>query len=136
MKKVFWYIVGMFCLGMAYVGLVTPGIPFSIFLVMAAYAFSKSSDRMHNWIYSHKRFGPFLTNWKEYRVFPTKMKYVMIFVMSSTLLFTYVSTGNIAAVTYSGIFMLLVAIWAWRYPSSIEEYNTRKQNGKKIAWLQ
>ena len=61
MKKIFWYIVGMFCLGMAYVGMVTPGIPFSIFLVMAAFAFSKSSDKMHNWIYNHKKFGPFLT---------------------------------------------------------------------------
>lgn len=136
MKKVFWYIVGMFCLGMAYVGLVTPGIPFSIFLVMSAYAFSKSSDKMHDWIYNHKRFGPFLTNWKEYRVFPTKMKYTMVLVMSSTLLFTYVSTGNIAAVLYSGIFMLLVALWAWKFPGSVEEYNIRKQNGKKITWLQ
>jgi len=78
MKKVFWYIAGMFNLGMAYIGLVTPGIPFSIFLVMAAFCFSKSSERMHNWIYNHKIFGPFLTNWKDKRIFPKKMKYVMI----------------------------------------------------------
>jgi hypothetical protein len=31
--------------------------------------------------------------------------------------------------------MALVAIWAWKYPSSVEEYNHRKENGKKIAWL-
>lgn len=133
-KKV-WLLFGIIFLGMAYIGLILPGIPFSIFLVMAAFAFSKSSDKMHNWIYNHKKFGPFLTNWKEYRVFPKKMKYVMILVMTSTLVFTYVTTGNIMAVVYSGSFMLLVAIWAWRYPSSIEEYNYRKQNGKKIAWI-
>jgi uncharacterized membrane protein YbaN (DUF454 family) len=135
MKKVFWYIAGMFNLGMAYIGLVTPGIPFSIFLVMAAFCFSKSSERMHNWIYNHKIFGPFLTNWKDKRIFPKKMKYVMVLMMASTVILTYIFTGNLNAVLYSGLFMALVAIWAWKYPSSVEEYNHRKENGKKIAWL-
>ena len=135
MKKVFWYIAGMLSLGMAYIGLVTPGIPFSIFLVMAAFCFSKSSERMHNWIYNHKIFGPFLTNWKDKRIFPKKMKYVMVLMMASTLVLTFVFTGNLTAVLYSGLFMALVAIWAWKFPGSVEEYNHRKENGKKIAWL-
>lgn len=135
MKKAFWYVAGMLSLGMAYIGIVTPGIPFSIFLVMAAFCFSKSSERMHNWIYNHKIFGPFLTNWKDKRIFPKKMKYVMVLMMASTLVLTFVFTGNLTAILYSGIFMALVAIWAWKYPSSIEEYNYRKENGKKIAWL-
>lgn len=135
MKKVFWYIAGMLSLGMAYIGLVTPGIPFSIFLVMAAFCFSKSSERMHNWIYNHKIFGPFLTNWKDKRIFPKKMKYVMVLMMASTLILTFVFTGNLNAVLYSGLFMALVAIWAWKFPGSVEEYNHRKENGKKIAWL-
>lgn len=135
MKKVFWYIAGMLSLGMAYIGIVTPGIPFSIFLVMAAFCFSKSSERMHNWIYNHKIFGPFLTNWKDKRIFPKKMKYVMVLMMASTLVLTFVFTGNLTAILYSGIFMALVAIWAWKFPGSVEEYNYRKENGKKIAWL-
>lgn len=135
MKKVFWYIAGMLSLGMAYIGLVTPGIPFSIFLVMAAFCFSKSSERMHNWIYNHKIFGPFLTNWKDKRIFPKKMKYVMVLMMASTLVLTFVFTGNLTAILYSGIFMALVALWAWKFPGSVEEYNYRKENGKKIAWL-
>ena len=135
MKKVFWYIAGMLSLGMAYIGLVTPGIPFSIFLVMAAFCFSKSSERMHNWIYNHKIFGPFLTNWKDKRIFPKKMKYVMVLMMASTLVLTFVFTGNLTAILYSGIFMALVALWAWKFPGSVDEYNYRKENGKKIAWL-
>ena len=56
---------------MAYVGVVVPGIPFSIFLVFAAYCFAKSSKKWHDWLYNHKYFGPFLTNWVEKKVFPT-----------------------------------------------------------------
>ena len=85
-KKVLWYTTGMISLGLAYIGFVTPGIPFSIFLVFSAYCFSKSSERMHTWIYNHKHFGPFLTNWVEKRIFPQRMKYAMVLVMSSNII--------------------------------------------------
>lgn len=134
-RKALWYTLGMLSLGMAYIGFVTPGIPFSVFLVFAAYCFSKSSERMHRWIYNHKLFGPFLTNWTQKRVFPTKMKYMMILVMASTLVFLFFTTGNIKAVAWSGSFMAMVAIWAWRYPGSLEEYQRRVDAGEKIAWL-
>lgn len=135
MKKALWYSAGMACLVFAYIGLVTPGIPFSIFLVMAAYCFGKSSERMHRWIYNHKQFGPFLTNWQERRIFPTRLKFVMIATMASTLVITYILTENAKAVIWSGGFMLLVAIWAWRYPGSVEEYDRRTSLGIRIAWL-
>ena len=112
-KKYLWMGLGFLSLGMAYIGVIVPGIPFSIFLVFAAYCFAKSSPRMHAWIYNHKYFGPFLTNWTQKSVFPTKGKYAMVLVMSSSLVFLWFSTGNIKAVMYSGIFMLLVACWAW-----------------------
>ena len=73
-KKLFWNILGFCSLGMAYIGVVTPGIPYSPFVVFAAYCFSKGSERMHKWIYNHKLFGPFLTNWNTKRVFPLKLK--------------------------------------------------------------
>lgn len=130
MRKLIWSIAGFICLIMVYVGLVVPGIPFSIFLVGAAYCFSKSSDRMHNWLYSHKRFGPFLTNWAEKRIFPTKMKYVMIAMMSASLILTWALTTNINIVIYLGLTMTAVALWAWRYPGSLEEYERKASNGK------
>ena len=127
--------LGFACLGMAYVGVVVPGIPFSIFLVIAAWAFAKSSKRMHDWLYNHKYFGPFLTNWVQKRVFPTKGKYAMVAVMSSSLAFLWFTTGNIMAVAWSGGFMALVAIWAWRYPGTVAEQERRTAAGEKIAWI-
>jgi len=134
-KKYAYIALGLFCVGMAYVGFVVPGIPFSIFLVIAAWAFAKSSPRLHNWLYTHPWFGEFLTNWTQKKVFPTKGKYLMILVMASSLAFLWFSTGNIKAVLWSGGFMALVAIWAWRYPGSVEEQERRIKAGEKIAWL-
>ena len=134
-KRALWYTLGMFCLVMGYIGFVTPGIPFSIFLVGAATCFAKSSERMHKWLYTHPWFGTFLVNWTEKKVFPTRFKYAMIVVMSSTLLFTYISTSNFVAVIGTGLFMLLVAVYCWKYPGSVEEYNRRKSTGEKISWF-
>ena len=127
--------IGFICVGIAYIGVITPGIPFSIFLVIAAWAFAKSSPRMEAWLYNHPWFGKFLTNWVQKKVFPTKGKYAMVIVMASTLLFTWIATNNLKAVVYSGTFMAGVAIWAWRYPGSVEEHQRRIDAGEKIAWL-
>ena len=127
--------LGFLSLGMAYVGVILPGIPFSIFLVLAAYCFAKSSPRMHKWLYNHKYFGPFLTNWTQKKVFPTKGKYAMVLVMASSLAFFWFTTYNVAGVAWTGGSMLLVAIWAWRYPGSVDEYNRRVDTGSRIAWL-
>ena len=135
MKKLFWNILGFLSLGMAYLGVITPGLPYSIFVVFAAYCFSKGSERMHRWIYNHPLFGPFLTNWGEKRVFPKSGKIFMVVVMESSLLIMWFTTGNLKAVVYTGITMLLVAIWAWRYPATREEWQRRKDAGEKIGWF-
>jgi uncharacterized membrane protein YbaN (DUF454 family) len=132
-RKTFFFIAGWFCLIMAYIGIVTPGIPFSIFLVGAAYCFARSSKKMEEWIYNHRYFGPFLINWENKRVFPQKAKYAMIAVMTSSVIVMYF-TVPLTAVIYSATFMALVAIWAWRYPSSTDEWHRRKDAGEKIGW--
>jgi uncharacterized membrane protein YbaN (DUF454 family) len=134
MKKFLWKVLGFLSLGMAYVGLVTPGIPYSCFVVFAAYCFAKGSPVMHAWLYNHKIFGPFLTNWGEKRVFPHKMKYFMLAMMSSSLIIMSF-TVPLRGVVYTGIFMLFVAIWAWRFPGSVEEHDLRIAEGKKIGWF-
>ena len=134
-KKYLYITLGIFCVAMAYVGFVLPGIPFSIFLVIAAWAFAKSSPRLHAWLYNHPWFGKFLTNWTERKIFPTRGKYAMIIVMCSSLGFLWLTSGNVKAVLWSGAFMALVAVWAWRFPGTIQEWDERKKYGRKIGWI-
>lgn len=135
MKKLFWNIIGFISLGLAYIGLITPGIPYSPFIVFSAYCFSKGSERMHRWIYNHKIFGPFLTNWQTKRVFPKKLRYLMLTMMSISLILMYTGGVKPIGILSTAVFMALVAIWAWRYPSSVEDHDQRKLNNKKIGWI-
>ena len=134
-KKLFWNTLGFLSLGLAYIGVITPGVPYSPFIVFAAYCFSKGSERMHKWIYNHKIFGPFLTNWSERRVFPQKMRYLMFFMMSLSLVLMFTGGVKPIGIISTAIFMALVAVWACRYPNSVEEHDRRKAEGRKIGWL-
>ena len=131
MKRYLWFTLGMFSLALAYVGIVTPGMPFSHFVVFAAYCFAKSSKRMEAWLYNHKWFGKFLTGWRDHKIFPLKMKYTMLVVMASSLTILWFTTQNLTAVLGTLVVMILVALWSWRYPSSIEEVEARKAKAGK-----
>lgn len=134
MKKVIWFSLGWIFLALAFIGIVVPGIPWSTPAVVAAICFSKSSDRMHNYLYNHKLFGPFLTNWKEKKIFPTKAKYVMLVTMSTSLIIAWFTIPSAIGFSCLVILMAAVAIWGWRYPGSEAEYEARKVIGADAAW--
>jgi len=134
-KKALWFTLGMLLLGVAYIGVVTPGIPWSTPTVGAAYCFAKSSDRWHNFLMNHPLFGPFLRNWSEKRVFPTTGKWAMVITMDVSLIILWFTTYNWKLVGGVAIGMALCAVWALRYPSTPEEYELRKAAGKKIGWF-
>jgi uncharacterized membrane protein YbaN (DUF454 family) len=135
MRKALWFALGILLLILAYIGVIVPGIPWSTPVVGAAYCFSKSSNKFHNWLYSHRLFGPFLTGWEEKKIFPTKMKYFMLATMSTSLLILWFGTGSLVATSWLLGFMLLVVVWGWRYPGSHEEHARRVNEGKRVAWL-
>lgn len=135
MKKFLWNLLGFACLGLAYIGVILPGFPYSIWVVCAAYCFSKGSERMHRWIMNHKLFGPFLTNWGTKRVFPTKMKFFMVGMMSLSLVLMYTGGVAVVGIVSTAVLMLSVAVWAWRFPGNVAEYDRRISLGERIGWF-
>jgi uncharacterized membrane protein YbaN (DUF454 family) len=135
MKRFLWKVLGFCSLGMAYLGVVLPGLPYSIFVVGAAYCFAKGSPKMEAWLYNHKLFGPFLTNWGQKRIFPQKMKYFMIAMMSTSLFIMYTTNVKPIGIISTAAVMVIVALWAWRFPGSVEEWEQRKTKGERSIWL-
>lgn len=134
-KKAFWFSLGIILLGVAYLGVLIPGLPWSTPILGATFCFAKSSERFHNWIMNHPKFGPFIKNWSTYRVYPTKARYLMIAVMFTSLSILWLTTGNLVAVNWTAALMALIVIWSLRYPGSREEAEKRIAEGKKIGWL-
>lgn len=134
-KKALWFTAGILFLGLAYIGTVVPGIPWSTPSLLAAWCFSKSSERFHNYMLNHKLFGPFIRDWKEGSVFPSKAKWFMFLSMDASLVIFYFATQNWKATAGMGIFFALIILWASRLPGSKEEAVKRKTEGKKLGWF-
>lgn len=134
-KKAIWFTLGIILLGVAYLGVLIPGLPWSTPILGAAFCFAKSSEKFHNWIMNHKTFGPFITEWQTYKVYPTKAKYLMVVVMSTSLAVMYFTTGNLMATLYLFLTFTLIVTWAVRYPGSKEEAKRRIAAGEKLGWL-
>lgn len=83
----------------------------------------------------HPLFGPFLTNWAEHRVFPRRGKILMFVTMDISLIVLWFTTQNIWLVLCVGTVMLLVTIWAWRFPETVEQAQERISQGRKLGWF-
>jgi len=84
-----YFLLGWSFFGLGAVGAVVPGLPTTPFMLLALWAFSKSSRRFHDWLYAHRLFGPPLHQWRDHRVIPVKAKFLAIVTMIAS--FTYLA---------------------------------------------
>jgi len=58
---------GIICVGLAYMGVLLPGLPTTPFLILASYCFLRSSPRLHRWLHRSPIFGRLLSDWETHR---------------------------------------------------------------------
>ena len=76
--KWLFLILGLFFVGLGFIGVFLPGLPTTPFLLLAAACFARSSRRMYRWLLSNRLFGPMIKNWQETRSITRKTKMVAI----------------------------------------------------------
>lgn len=104
--------LGWLCVGLGMIGVVVPGMPTTIFLIIALWAFSKSSDRFHNWLYEHPYFGPPLRNWSAHRVIPLRAKVYAVGLMAiSWAIVTFFLAEGWVGPAVLGVLLLGVAAY-------------------------
>jgi uncharacterized membrane protein YbaN (DUF454 family) len=110
--KPLYLLLGVSALVVGIVGIVLPLVPTTGPLIIAAFAFSRSSDRMHTWLTNHRIFGRFITDFRAGRGIPRKTKIVAVVAMTAA--FTY-SIGWVIAPTVLQVLMTAIGIWAVWY---------------------
>lgn len=111
-------VLGFTCTALGIAGVILPGLPGTVFLLIAAWAFSRSSERFHLWLYEHPRFGRTVREWHAHRVIPVRAKVAALAMMSATgvgLVVLYGDDWRLPAI--SGGVMALVALWIVTRPS-------------------
>lgn len=92
--------LGWVFVGMAFIGIVVPGIPTTGPVLLAAFLFSKSSERFDHWIVSHRLFGPIVRDWRAGLGFSRRLKTIAVvaIIVTFTLTLTLAITGTVARI--------------------------------------
>ena len=109
--------LGWVMVGLGSIGAVLPLMPTTVFMLIALWAFSKSSPRFRIWLYTHPKFGPPLQAWQRDGAISPRLKVVAVSTMSvSGVLVAVVTQGWIwpAAV---GAMLAAVAAFLLSRPS-------------------
>lgn len=65
-RRGFFLVLGLVLTGLGVLGVFLPIMPTTIFLILAAACFARSSPRLEAWLMDHPRFGPTLRDWRRY----------------------------------------------------------------------
>lgn len=124
-KALHWtYIgVGWVFTGLGIVGAFVPVMPTTPFLLVALWAFSKSSPRLQKWLLEHPRYGPTLRDWHKYGAIRPSIKAVSITAMAVSVVMVYWMTDNILAIALHAIIVTLTALFILSRPSAGPETN-------------
>ena len=111
---------GWLNVGLGAVGIVVPGMPTTVFLLIALWAFSKSSERFRSWLYDHPRLGPPIRAWHAHKVIPPTAKALAVTMMSASVaLLALVADGRPLLPVGVGLVLLPVAAFIVTRPGRV-----------------
>jgi uncharacterized protein len=71
--------LGWLFVGIAFIGVFVPVLPTTGPIILAAFLFSKSSDRFDDWLVTNRFFGSIVRDWREGRGFTVRAKVIAVF---------------------------------------------------------
>jgi uncharacterized membrane protein YbaN (DUF454 family) len=77
--------VGLLCVGIGALGVVTPVLPTTPFLLVAAACFARASPRFYQRLLANPTFGPLIRDWREHRAIPRRAKITAILAIAATI---------------------------------------------------
>ena len=96
--------IGWLCVASGAIGVVLPGWPTTIWIILATYFFARSSPRFYNWVMNHRVFGPLIRDWRDGKGMTARAKTVAV----TTIVLTI--SISIAVIPVVWVKALLLAI--------------------------
>ena len=116
MKTLFWRCLVVIFVILGFIGALLPGMPSTVFLILAAWAASKGWPQMDAWLLNHPKYGATLRSWRANVTVPRKAKWfasIMMLISGLTILLT---NALCLVKLFTNTTILLVVIWLWLRP--------------------
>jgi uncharacterized membrane protein YbaN (DUF454 family) len=73
-SRIVWAGAGLVSVGLGGLGIIVPGLPTTVFFIVAAWCFSKSSPRLERWVLNLPKIGPMVQRYRAGERMPRKAK--------------------------------------------------------------
>ncbi|NBA94645.1 YbaN family protein [Pseudomonas sp. R5(2019)] len=105
-------------LAIGLIAIVVPGLPTTEFILLAAWAATRSSPRLSAWLENHRLFGPMLFNWRNGKVIARKAKVsaTLSMLICAGIMLTLLEHHWTMLAAIGG--MLLGNLWIWSRPET------------------
>jgi uncharacterized membrane protein YbaN (DUF454 family) len=123
--RIVWLTLGLLMTGIAFVGIFLPVIPTTGPVLLAAFSFSKSSERFDRWLVDHRWFGPTVRSWRHHHGFTQRVKVLAAtFIAITFALTTWAFIARGASIWWPvglDVFAVALTVWIWRRPTVSED---------------
>jgi len=106
LKRYLLILSGTVSLAIGIVGIFTPILPTTPFLLLAAACYLRSSQRFHHWLMNNRVFGSYIRNYTEGRGIPIRVKLFTIALLWVTIGISIWAVNNLIVT----IVLLIVAV--------------------------
>ncbi len=117
-QRLLWLAAGVLSLITGIVGIFLPLLPTTPFVLLAAFCFSRGSERCERWLLEHPRFGPMVRDWRTDRAIPLRAKQLATLMMALGSAWAWwvlpPRFGWLPALV-----CVAVAVWMWSLPTAV-----------------
>lgn len=109
-------LAALLCLALGIVGIFVPGLPTTVFILLAAWFAARGSPRLLAWLERHPVFGAMIRNWRADRSVSRRAKWSASLTMALCAAILFIAPVPRWAAGLSTAIMLAVAVWLWMRP--------------------
>ena len=116
-----WLAVGIVAIALGALGVVLPLLPTTPFVLVAAFAFANSSDRLHAWLVDHNVFGELIVNWRRHGAISRPAKVASVLSMAAVLVVSLVLDVPASVLVVQAVILSICALFVVSRPSPPEQ---------------
>lgn len=111
-----WRLLALVFVALGLIGVVVPGMPTTVFMLLGAWAAARGWPALHDWLLAHPRYGPPIRDWRAHGAVPRRAKWLATAMMTLSALLLALSSAPLWVKAGVPLMMAAVLVWLWCRP--------------------